>query len=55
MPRLKPDDKHKKFKKNYKKEKETHLERLATKLLDNQEKMDKLREKKIKGGFLDLF
>ena len=35
--------------------KQKHLERLATKMLDKQDKIEKLRDKKIDKGFLDLF
>jgi len=35
--------------------KNKHLEKLATKTLDEQDKFSKLREKKIDKGFLDLF
>lgn len=48
-------DKHEKIMQNRQKEKQAHLERLATKMLKNQEKADKLRSKEVRGGFLDLF
>jgi hypothetical protein len=35
--------------------KQKHLERLATKMLDKQDKIEKLRGKKVDKGFLDLF
>ena len=35
--------------------KNKHLEKLATKMLDKQDKIRILREKKIDKGFLDLF
>ena len=47
--------KHKRITKNYQKEKSKHLEKLADKMLDNDEKLRKLREKKGGGKFLDLF
>ena len=47
--------KHERITKNYQKEKSKHLEKLADKMLDNDEKLRKLREKKGKGNFLDLF
>jgi hypothetical protein len=47
--------KHNKVVKDYDKQKEKHLEKLATKMLDNDEKLSKLKEKKIGTNFLDLF
>lgn len=47
--------KHDKIVKNYQKEKSKHLERLADKMLENDEKLRKLKEKKSDGEFLDLF
>jgi hypothetical protein len=47
--------KHEKIVKDYQKEKAKHLEKLADKMLDNDEKLRKLREKKGGGKFLDLF
>ena len=47
--------KHTKLVKNYDKQKEHHLERLATKMINNDEKLSKLKEKKINTNFLDLF
>ena len=47
--------KHEKITKNYQKEKSKHLEKLADKMLDNDEKLRKLRDKKSGGKFLDLF
>lgn len=47
--------KHNKITQNYKKEKAKHLEKLADDILANQEKFDKLKEKKNTGKFLDLF
>jgi len=40
---------------DYQKIKSKHLDNLATNMLENQEKLDKLREKKSKGDFLKLF
>jgi hypothetical protein len=36
-------------------QKQKHLEKLATKMLDEQEKMDRLKNKNINTDFLDLF
>lgn len=47
--------KHDKLINDYDKQKSKHLERLATKTLDNDEKFRKLKDKEIKGDFLDLF
>ena len=47
--------KHSKIVKDYDKQKEKHLEKLATKLLKNDEKLSKLKEKNINKNFLDLF
>jgi hypothetical protein len=40
---------------NYDLIKSKHLERLATKMLANDDKMNKLKEKDINTNFLDLF
>jgi hypothetical protein len=40
---------------NYDNIKSKHLERLATKMLANDDKMNKLKEKNIDTNFLDLF
>ena len=47
--------KHSKIVKDYDKQKEKHLERLASKLLENDEKLSKLKGKNINTNFLDLF
>jgi len=47
--------KHHKITKDYGKQKERHLEKLASKSLDNDEKFRKLKDKKIKGDFLKNF
>ena len=39
----------------YDKQKEKHLEKLATKILKNDEKAEKLKSKHIKGNFLNNF
>jgi len=36
-------------------QKQKHLEKLATKMLEEQDKIDKLKEKNIKTDFLKLF
>ena len=47
--------KHEKIVKDYQKEKTKHLEKLADKMLENDEKFRKFKEKKTDGKFLDLF
>ena len=47
--------KHSKIVSDYDKQKSKHLDRLATKMLDNDEKFRKLQDKKIKGNFLKNF
>jgi hypothetical protein len=47
--------KHKRVVRDYDKQKEKHLEKLATKLLDNDEKLQKLKTKTINPDFLNLF
>jgi hypothetical protein len=47
--------KHNKIVNDYDKQKSKHLDRLATKMLDNDEKFRKLQDKKIKGNFLKNF
>jgi len=47
--------KHNKIVKDYDKQKEKHLEKLATKILKNDEKAEKLKSKYIKGDFLNNF
>jgi len=47
--------KHSKIVKDFDKQKEKHLEKLATKMLEQDEKMQKLKDKQINTGFLDLF
>jgi hypothetical protein len=47
--------KHSKIVKDYDKQKERHLEKLATKILENDEKLSKLKGKNINTNFLDLF
>ncbi len=47
--------KHTKIVKDYDKQKEKHLEKLASKMLENDEKNNKLKGKNIDPGFLNLF
>lgn len=47
--------KHNKIVKNYEKQKEKHLEKLATRILDNDEKNQRLKDKNINPDFLNLF
>jgi len=47
--------KHDKIVKDYDKQKEKHLERLATKMLKDEERINKLKDKPIKGDFFDKF
>lgn len=47
--------KHDKIVKNYEKQKEKHLEKLATQKLKTQDKADHLRTKYINTDFLNLF
>tara|TARA_R110000772_G_scaffold100357_1_gene200673 strand:- start:555 stop:731 length:177 start_codon:yes stop_codon:yes gene_type:complete len=54
-PLLKKRKRHDNITKDYELTKSKHLERLATKMLDEQDKIEKLRGKKIKDDFLDLF
>jgi hypothetical protein len=47
--------KHKKIVNDYDKQKEKQLEKLATKMLENDEKFSKLKGKEIDPKFLNLF
>ena len=47
--------KHNKIVNDYYQTKSKHLERLADKMLEDQDRLDKLREKNSDGKFLDLF
>jgi|TARA_R110000787_G_scaffold191952_2_gene303500 hypothetical protein len=47
--------KHNKLVNDYENQKSKHLERLATKMLKNDEKSEKLKTKLIKGDFLKNF
>jgi hypothetical protein len=46
---------HDRLVKDYDKQKSEHLDKLASKMLKNDEKMQKLKEKKINKNFLKLF
>tara|TARA_R110002020_G_scaffold470411_1_gene696312 strand:- start:367 stop:552 length:186 start_codon:yes stop_codon:yes gene_type:complete len=52
---LKKHSKHDKIVNNYQTTKQNHLEKLATKMLNNDEKFSKLKEKEINNNILDLF
>lgn len=47
--------KHQKLVDDYEGQKRKHLEKLATKSLENDEKMRKFKSKQIKGDYFDLF
>jgi len=47
--------KHNKIVNDYDRTKSKHLERLADKMLEDQDRLDKLREKNSDVKFLDLF
>lgn len=47
--------KHDKLVNDYANQKSKHLEKLADRMLEDQEKLSKLRDKKTDGKFLDLF
>jgi hypothetical protein len=47
--------KHNKIVNDYEKIKSKHLDKLAKKMLDNDEKFSKLKSKTMKGKFLDKF
>ncbi len=55
IPPLNKHRKHDKIVNDYQKTKQNHLEKLATKMLKNDEKFSKLKEKKISNNILDLF
>lgn len=52
---MKPSKKHQHIVKDYEKQKERHLTKLATKLLKDDERNQKLKNKPIDPGFLNLF
>jgi hypothetical protein len=47
--------KHDKIVNDFDNQKQKHLEKLATKMLDDQDKLNKLKGKEIKTDFLKLF
>jgi hypothetical protein len=47
--------KHDKIVNDFDSQKQKHLEKLATKMLDDQDKINKLKEKNINTDFLKLF
>ena len=51
----KMNNKHRKIVDDYENQKSKHLEKLASKSLDNEEKLRKLKEKPIGGKFLKNF
>lgn len=55
IPLIRKNRKHDKIVKDYEKTKRKHLEKLADKMLEDQERIDRLREKKSDGDFLKLF
>ncbi len=52
---MKKKRKHKKLVDDYEKQKSKHKEKLSTKMLENDERMRKFKEKNISDKFLDLF
>jgi hypothetical protein len=52
---MKKHKKHDKVVRDYEKQKSKHLENLATKMLENEEKNNKLKNKIINITFLNLF
>jgi len=47
--------KHKNIISDYQKSKSKHLDKIATRILKDDDKKDKLKKYKLKGNFLDLF
>jgi hypothetical protein len=52
---MKKNKKHEKIVRDYEEQKSKHLENLATKMLENEEKNNKLKDKIINIKFLNLF
>ena len=52
---MKRKKKHQKLVNDYDTQKRKQLEKLSSKMLENDEKMLKFKSKQIKGNFLDLF
>ena len=58
LPKISSSPKHRKHEnivKDYKTTKSNHLEKLANKMLENDENFSKLKEKEINNNILDLF
>tara|TARA_R110000824_G_scaffold327088_1_gene514019 strand:+ start:422 stop:607 length:186 start_codon:yes stop_codon:yes gene_type:complete len=55
IPPIQKHSKHNKIVNDYQTTKQNHLEKLATKMLNHDEKFSKLKEKKINNNILDLF
>jgi hypothetical protein len=58
LPKISSSPKHRKHENivnDYKTTKHNHLEKLASKMLENDEKFSKLKEKEINNNILDLF
>ena len=53
--KTKKKSKHEKLVNDYEAQKNKHLEKLATKTLEEQEKLSRFKEKNINTDFLDLF
>jgi len=53
--RKKKKSKHEKLVNDYENQKNKHLEKLATKSLEEQERLSRFKEKNINTDFLDLF
>jgi len=52
---IKKNPKHNQIVNDYDKIKSKHLEKLASKMLKDEDRKDKLKSKPIKGNFLDKF
>ena len=52
---LKKHRSHEKIKRDYPSVKQKHLEKLATKILNNDKKSNQLKDKKINNNILNLF
>ena len=55
LKKKKKSSKHEKLVNDFDNQKQKHLEKLATKMLDEQEKLNRLKDKNINTDFLDLF
>ena len=54
-PKKLKNRKHDKIVRDYEKTKQKHLEKLTNKMLENDKKFSKLKDKTISDNFLDLF